>query len=317
MQADWDETDPTSDAYFQHKPTDVSAFNNDAGYITKDSIPTNVSAFNNDAQYVNNSTCDTIDFYSLISLVNQLQTQIKQQDRLIDSLNSAHTDGIPCPGSPTVTDYDGNIYNTVKIGEQCWMKENLRTKHYSDGTEIPIGTSKSFDVAYRYCLNNDTNNVSKYGYLYNWAAVMHGASSSSSNPSGVQGICPSGWHVPSDAEWTQFANYVGSVPAYKCENNSNSIAKALAMTETWNSYGSGQCMMGKYLNTNNATGFSALPAQRYTGTSQSIGELTFFHCATEIDGTSLNLRYLHNVSRAFPKQTFSKDAGYSVRCLRD
>ncbi|MBR4535035.1 MAG: hypothetical protein IKO62_00075 [Bacteroidales bacterium] len=113
-----------------------------------------------------------------------------------------------CPS--TVTDYDGNIYYTVQIGSQCWMKQNLRTTHYANGASIALGSSTSTTTAYRYYPNNNSSNVSTYGYLYNWPAVMHGASSSSSNPSGVQCICPNGWHVPSDAEWVQLTNYVRS-----------------------------------------------------------------------------------------------------------
>ena len=109
------------------------------------------------------------------------------------------TDG---PSQP-VTDIDGNVYKTVKLGNQVWMAQNLRTTRYADGRKIPLGTRESFDVAYRYYPNNNRANVSKYGYLYNWPAVMNGSLSSSANPSGVQGICPDGWHVPSDAEWTE------------------------------------------------------------------------------------------------------------------
>ena len=109
------------------------------------------------------------------------------------------TDG---PSQP-VTDIDGNVYKTVKLGNQVWMAENLRTTRYADGRKIPLGTTESFDVAYRYYPDDNSANVADYGYLYNWPAVMNGSASSSANPSGVQGICPDGWHVPSNAEWTE------------------------------------------------------------------------------------------------------------------
>ena len=127
-------------------------------------------------------------------------------------------DNQPCTGATTVTDFDGNIYNTVQIGQQCWMKENLRTIHYSNGTYIPLGSSTSTTTAYRYYPNNDQSNVSTYGYLYNWKAVMGDSSSSSRNPSGVLGICPIGWHVPSDSEWTRLTDYVSSQSQYVCGN---------------------------------------------------------------------------------------------------
>ena len=73
-------------------------------------------------------------------------------------------------------------------------------------------------------------NVPAYGYLYNWAAVMHGAESSEANPSGVQGICPKGWHVPSDKEWTQLTDYMKTRPEYMSSGNREYLAKALAAT---------------------------------------------------------------------------------------
>jgi uncharacterized protein (TIGR02145 family) len=106
--------------------------------------------------------------------------------------------GQPCPGTPTVTDIDGNVYNTVLIGSQCWMKENLKTTKDVSGNEIT-----------RLCFNNDTANCNLYGGLYTWHTVMNGAGSSMANPSGVRGICPDGWHVPSRAQWDQLANYIG------------------------------------------------------------------------------------------------------------
>lgn len=131
----------------------------------------------------------------------------------------------------------------MKSNKDNWMKENLRTTHYADGTAIPAGTTTSYS-AYRYAPNNDESNVATYGYLYNWPAVMHGATSSSDNPSNVQGICPAGWHMPSDAEWTQLTTYVYN-NGYQCPGCSgvsnaakvDCIAKALASQTGWNSSG--------------------------------------------------------------------------------
>ncbi|MCD4666000.1 MAG: hypothetical protein K8R68_12075, partial [Bacteroidales bacterium] len=91
--------------------------------------------------------------------------------------------GLPCPGTPTVY-YHGQTYNTVLIGSQCWMKENL-----------------NYETGNSWCYNNDTSNCNTYGRLYDWIAIMNGEASSNSVPSGVQGICPNGWHLPSDEEW--------------------------------------------------------------------------------------------------------------------
>ena len=155
-----------------------------------------------------------------------------------------------------VTDIDGNSYDAVRIGEQVWMASNLRTTRYANGDAIPEGQLPSYTEPYRY---TPSTNVEEYGYLYNWAAVMHGASSSTANPSGVQGICPNGWHVPSDAEWSQLTGYVGSHSEYVCSGNGDHIAKALAADHGWQITADNECAVGYDQSNNNATGFSAHP----------------------------------------------------------
>ena len=224
--------------------------------------------------------------------------------------------GQSCPGTPTVTDYDGNIYNTVQIGNQCWMKENLRTTRYSDGTGIALGSSTSTTTPYRYCPNNDSSNVSTYGYLYNWSAVMHGASSSSATPSGVQGICPNGWHVPSDAEWAQLVNYVGSQSQYQCNGSNTKIAKALSSTTGWSS-STNACAVGNNPGANNATGFSAFPAGSYYGNYGNFGYRTDFWSSTENTSGSAWWRSLIYGNATVYRNNDLKDLGFSVRCVRD
>ena len=213
-------------------------------------------------------------------------------------------DAQPCPGTPTVTDIDGNTYNTVQIGQQCWMKENLRATHYADNTEITA----------RYAPHNDEGNVSTYGYLYEWNTVMHGASSSDANPSGIQGVCPTGWHVPSDAEWRQLTNYVGSQSEYLCGGNSSYIAKALAATTGWNTTGN-DCTVGNDLSANNATGFSALPAGYYGGYYGGFGSYAGFWSATEGDGSYAYGRNLYYEGAGVGRGSYSKYYGFSVRCV--
>ena len=225
-------------------------------------------------------------------------------------------DGQPCPGATTVTDIDNNTYNTVMIGTQCWMKENLSTTRYANGVNIPMGSTWSFTDPYRYAPDNNNANVSTYGYLYNWSAVMHGASSSSSNPSGVQGICPNGWHVPSDAEWTQLFYYVGSQPQYQCDNSSGNIAKALASTTGWNSDAS-TCAVGNNSSTNNATGFSALPAGYGLGGYYDFGGDASFWSATENYDDYAYLRSLLYYGAGVYRYSDYKYDGFSVRCVRD
>lgn len=105
-----------------------------------------------------------------------------------------------CP--PTVTDYDGNVYQTVLIGDQCWMMENLKVTHYRNGDPIPHvtdGVTWGNLTSGAYCnYNNDEGNVATYGRLYNWYAVDDS-----------RNIAPAGWHVPSDAEWQTLVDYLG------------------------------------------------------------------------------------------------------------
>ena len=222
------------------------------------------------------------------------------------------TDG---PSQP-VTDIDGNEYKTVKLGSQVWMAENLRTTRYADGTPIPLGTEASFTTAYRYYPNNNRANVSKYGYLYNWPAVMNGSLSSSANPSGVQGICPDGWHVPSDAEWTELTNYVSSQSQYECGGDEDYIAKALASETGWNSSTSTNCAVGNNPSANNATGFSARPAGNYNG-GYNFGSYAYFWGATQSSSNNAYGRGLNYYSAYVDRYNTYKNYGYSVRCIRD
>ena len=323
-------------------PTNVSAFVNDAGYVTESTlttenyitqndlitnnyvteadIPTNVSAFTNDAGYLTSVDCGNINICDLFA---ELQAQIEDLQHTVDSLSEhgggeeeTPVDALPCPGTPTVTDIDGNVYNTVRIGNQCWMKENLRTTHYADNTAIPAdSTFISYTGPYHYAPNNDESNVETYGYLYNWAAVMHGAASSTANPSGVQGICPTGWHVPSDAEWTLLTDYVSSQSQYVCGNDNTNIAKALASTMGWNS-SIEICAVGDMPSGNNATGFSALPAGDYSGSYSFGGPANFWSATENYDYEAWSRSLLYDFADVYRSYDF-KWFGLSVRCVRD
>lgn len=211
--------------------------------------------------------------------------------------------------SNAVTDVDGNIYNAVKIGEQVWMKENLKTSRYADGTEIPLGTEQHSGEACRYYPGGESPNMDIYGALYNWPAVMREAGSSSSNPSGVQGICPDGWHVPSSAEWIQLVDFLGG----------GSVA-GKKMKES----GMGHWA---YSGGDNSSLFTALPA----GYGYDIGfnnasysfhkDLAQFTSTTEVDannamGVTLfgqNDNAVYNSSFYYCKKMYA----YSARCIRN
>ena len=197
------------------------------------------------------------------------------------------------------------------------MKENLRTTKYADGTSISQGTTATTTKAYWYYPNNSSSNKATYGLLYNWKAVMRNSSSSSANPSGVQGICPTGWHVPSDAEWTQLTDYVSSQSKYRCNSSSANIAKALASTTGWSS-SSTTCAVGNGQSGNNATGFGALPASGYRGSYSGFGYYAFFWSATESGSNGAS--YYRRLSYDNPDVSsydYVKGYGLSVRCVKD
>ncbi|MBR4218052.1 MAG: T9SS type A sorting domain-containing protein [Bacteroidales bacterium] len=226
--------------------------------------------------------------------------------------------GQPCPGTPTVTDYDGNVYNTVQIGAQCWMKENLRTTHYANGDPVPAGNTESATIPCHYMPNNSVSSVTSYGYLYNWPAVMHGYNSSSTNPSGVQGVCPTGWHVPSNAEWDQLINYVNSQSEFLCGGYNNNIAKALASNVGWNyHYENNPCAVCNDLTQNNATGFSAMPAgYNYGDFYDDFGDMAVFSSSTLYDDNNINLYGFSYDDTEMYGDYDELDLGFSVRCVR-
>lgn len=221
-----------------------------------------------------------------------------------------------CPGTPTVTDYDGNVYPTLQIGSQCWMRYNLRTTHYADGTSIPAGTTQNSYTPYYYDYSTSNVALTSRGYLYNWPAVMHGASSSSTNPSGVQGICPAGWHVPSDAEWTQLESYVGSQSLYIWDNNSTYIARSLASISFWEE-SSVPFSVGSYPDANNVTLFSAIPAGYYNGSYNNFGNTTIFWSTTNYTDSYAYSRNLYSSSATVSRNGSAKNYGCSVRCVKN
>ena len=237
-------------------------------------------------------------------------------DARISACKKAMTSQRNTTNCGTVTDADGNEYKTVLLGSQCWMAENLRTTHYSDGTSIPQGSSESSTTGYWYYPDGNSGNKRTYGLLYNWAAVMNGSSSSERNPSGVQGICPTGWHVPSDAEWTQLENYVSSQSKYRCGGDAKNIAKALASTKGWHG-SSSTCAVGKNRSTNNATGFSAVPAGYYGYSYILFGCHAGFWSATQDNSNNAYDRALTYDYTLVYRDNSLKDLGFSVRCLRD
>lgn len=330
-------TDLTNRPTIPTVPSNVSAFTNDAGYVTSadvqqaTGIPTVVSAFQNDAHYITEAQLNAF-LATMNNTIDSLRDRIEELENSSSPVNPDTTspvnpdptpsgtavtaDGLPCPGTPKVYDLQGNQYNTVVIGQQCWMKENLRSTQYGDGSFIggPQQTSTtSSNNRYYYYPGDNASNVDDYGLLYNWPAIM-GGDVPNPNLNWVRGICPEGWHVPNNGEWTQFTNYVKSQADNICdENTTQSIAKALAATTHWTS-NSIHCAVGDYPLNNNNTGFSVLPAGDLGG---NMGTNAYIWTCTEASSSSAMAAQLTNTASTVAVSSADKSRGYSVRCVRD
>ena len=257
----------------------------------------------------------------------------------------------PC-GTATVTDHEGNTYNTVRIGNQCWTKENMRCKTSpSTGTMIvePRPSRYSISGKKAYYVHGDSTLASTHGLLYNWNAAVDTfnttfgeTSDETDNATAVsaifnnnrRGICPEGWHVPSDEDWKQLTDFVSSQSQYHCPGCSETsintdyvmcIAKSLAATTGWYNYSVGECTVNNTPSTNNATGFNALAADlyeyggNYITNNPSVGYNAIFMSTTQINYNSSRIYYraLGYDSHYVHRGTFIKGEGLSVRCLRD
>ena len=241
-------------------------------------------------------------------------TQVQNTSEFITLHFITLVDGQPCPDAFIMTDIDGNTYHTVQIGNQCWMKENLRTTHFADSTPIALGYTSSSTSSYRYNPHNNADYVTDYGYLYNWPAMMHGETSGSS--AGVQGVCPDGWHVPDDAEWIQLTDYLGNQSQYQCNGNNTYIAKALSSTTIWTT-SSENCAVGNNPADNNSSGFTAFPAGGLQNQQYSFGNCAYFWSAPQGSNNQVLYRALYHDDATVTRFNGYKEYAFSVRCVKD
>ena len=196
-----------------------------------------------------------------------------------------------------VTDIDGNIYNTITNGTQVWMKENLKVTRYRNGNDIPNVTDSiawSTLTTGAYCsYDNNTINANSYGYLYNWYAV-----------SDSQNIAPTGWHVPSDDEWTTLIEYLGG-----------SDVAGGKMKETGTNY-----WVDPNTGATNESGFTALPGgYRYSldGMCYLLGKGGYWWSSTTADASDAWLSSVIYNNTHSPQYYYNKRHGYSIRCVLD
>lgn len=195
----------------------------------------------------------------------------------------------------TVRDIDGNIYNTVKIGDQEWMAENLKTTAYNDGTSIPEVTDpeewRHLQTAAFSWYDNDIRNKHTYGALYNFYTIETGK------------LCPEGWHVPSNEEWRELIDYL-AVIGYKGEEGG-----ALKSEYGWYDNGNGT----------DDFGFAAFPggSRDYSGIFYFFGYYGHWWSATENNPLYAWYWYIYYYHDNVYRNYLIKSNGFSVRCLKD
>ena len=233
------------------------------------------------------------------------------QSGMMDTLETSETytfqfaTNIPCLGTPTVT-YAGQVYNTIQIFSQCWLKENLNV-----GTMIPGGRDISDDgIIEKYCYDNDPERCAVYGGLYQWNEMMQ-----YTTQQGTQGICPPDWHLPTDEEWKVLEGAVDSQYGIGDitwdDQGYRGIDAGINMKTTsgWNSGGNGT----------NLFGFSGLPGgyRHFYGFFDFIGDYGNWWTSSESDNYYAWYRYLGFNFPGVIRDTNYKEFGFSVRCIRD
>jgi len=207
---------------------------------------------------------------------------------------AANTDDGSCSSCSSIEFY-GYTYSVVEIGDQCWFAENLRTTTYADGSAIPEVTDDAtwsgLSSGARSDYDNAAYNALNYGRLYNWYAVTSGS-----------GLCPSGWHVPTDGEWTALETYLGT------NGHSGTEGTALKSTTGWHDTGNGT----------DDFGFSALPGgyRDSNGYFYNAGSFGRWWSSSPSGGFAW-YRYLYSSNPVIYRDFSYPRYGISVRCLRD
>jgi uncharacterized protein (TIGR02145 family) len=235
---------------------------------------------------------------SLTNEIQELSVSTTGDTLYLSSGNYVIIPGISINNPPVIKDIDGNTYQTVWIGDQLWFAENLKTTHYNDGTPIPNVTddtawSALSTGARSYYGNDSTTNAPVYGALYNWYAEENGK------------LCPSGWHVPTDTEWTDLTDTLGGL------SEAGGKLKEVG-TVHWESPNTGTGVTDE-------VGFIALPGGRRldSGAFSFIGDYGYWWSATSGSLYFSWFRYLSYDNASVTKNFSNKRYGFSVRCLRD
>lgn len=316
VNADWNATSGVAEIY--NKP----AINNDTLSFTLQDGTKKIFTANQQGNTEVNIVYSGISVQELLDVVEAMTPE--QKAALRDSLGISEPTTFTC-GVSKIADVDGHQYETVLIGEQCWIKTNLRTTHYRDGSTIPENQDASLATASFYrpstidaVTEHYTDSI--YGMYYNAYAAVD------------TGLCPTGWHVPTKAEWEQLTTYMSSQSDYVCGNYSTDyIASALAGTHkykyvdptdqtevtvyAWKNENKG-CAVGNDRGNNNASGFSAFPAGYWETTFKGYSLSARFWTSTP-DNNQVWVSSLTYSEEMVTFYTSNKEQAISVRCLKD
>jgi uncharacterized protein (TIGR02145 family) len=267
----------------------------------------------------NNKRC-TLDYTGSNNVKLPLQVSalkaglIKQESGILANPDTSKTytfqfaSSIPCPGTPTIT-YGGQVYNTIQIFSQCWLKENLNAGTMLSGSQDQTNNG----IIEKYCYNNQPDSCTKYGGLYQWDEMMQ-----YTNIQGVRGICPLRWHLPADEEWKILEGAVDShfgigdrIWDYDIMNRGYDAGSNLKATIGWKYEGNGSDLFG----------FSGLPGGiRFDGgLFYSVGECGGWWTSSEYSPGCLP--WYRGLNFGYTDPTRSRDSnksrGFSIRCIMD
>lgn len=209
--------------------------------------------------------------------------------------------------SENIIDKDGNVYTSVNIGTQTWLDKNLNTTKYNNGqnivTTIPATLDITYEIApkYQWAYNGDASSVASFGRLYTWYAVTDS-----------RGLCPAGWHVPSDDEWKTLEMNLGMTQAQADGTGwrGTNQGTQLKSTTTWGANGNGT----------NSSGFNAVGCGNRDLTSDPFHGVSYwanYWATTFTDATSAWTRTVIYNSGGILRNTWNKNNGLSVRCIKD
>ena len=233
-----------------------------------------------------------------------------QYELWVDTLGNigtypAYEYGEPCPGMPSIN-YLGQTYYTIKVGNQCWFRENLNIGIMINGVQ----DMQDNDTIEKYCYENIAENCGTYGGLYQWDELMQ-----YTNIEITQGLCPNGWHIPSHSEFNVLTDFLGGDTTAGGLGGDTIAGGKLKTTGTieegnglWHTPNSGAT---------NESGFSVLPAgNRKPDFFEQQGNRGYFWTSSEIDMNYVWYRRLNFYNEAIESNTNTKEKGFSVRCIR-